>query len=139
MCGNFFRDWALLLLVLCFFSLEMARAENLTKIPEDQLIEELTRNSEELAKKNSELTANLDEQEKALTQLKIQLNLLSGSIQVLDGYSQNLGSLLTETRILHENYVDDMEKTLKTTRIETWFWRIAAGIFASVTVYLAVR
>ena len=132
MCGNMWRDWLLLLLVLSCFSLVLANTESLEKIPEGDLIEELIQNSEKLETLVNELQMNNQ-------LLKIRLTIASESYQAMTFYLTRHDELLTETRLSHENYVADIRRTLSTTRIETWFWRIAAGLFSGATLYLAVK
>jgi hypothetical protein len=126
------RDLLLLFLVLSVFSLVLANTEPLEKIPERELIEELILNSERLEQLVSELQMNNEG-------LKMRLMIASESHQAMTFYLTKHDELLNETRTLHGSYVDAIQKTLSTARIELWFWRVAAGLLSGATLYLAVK
>lgn len=52
---------------------------------------------------------------------------------------KEVNSSLTKAVTSFEESVKEQAKTLSTTRIEALVWKVVAGIFASATLYLAIR
>ncbi len=135
MCGIGLRSLLALSLLLLSLSSGICSAEAVRPLTQEEraaMLDELIANSDELKKINDKLT--LDNQS-----LSVQLMLASQSLQVMRTYSGAQASLLTETRTLLDDYARTQEGILSTTRIELWAWRIAAGVFAGLMVWAAVK